>query len=254
MCCITTPLPLEIPAGEDTVPFNLPLDELVVKRLAKVYLSPESPKTDISLRVKDSFGIDFVGDRDETRQTDIQHNLQIIKEINPKLLEHVKRIILYTSEVDVHRLGLALPGDTIALFTTDYYILVHELAHVMYAHAPAEFHERQAMLFDGFYGKNLSQVEVKDGVTIFPTTWLDGSIDPRQGFVEPYGANNANENVATYVARAHNLYFWNHPAIELGRGYIPMLFLLKNFDFITQIQFDDIVNLMRDKYTRKNRH
>tara|TARA_Y100000310_G_scaffold330357_1_gene401839 strand:+ start:1811 stop:4069 length:2259 start_codon:yes stop_codon:yes gene_type:complete len=91
-----------------------------------------------------------------------------------------------------------------------------------------------------FYGVDLG--EKRAGLAI---SWADGSNEPRNGFVRPYGANNYLEDIATFVENVYKNPDFYKPLITQGSAqydvrYRQKLDLLYERDFITQEKYDYI--------------
>lgn len=209
--------------------------------------------TQTEQKIEDKYGIDYEGDSDEQTQIALEENLRQIKKTNPGLLKHCTKIVLHPYQVTsspaiapfVDFAGRAFYTGMIELTTTASSTLVHELAHTKHFEVEDEFEEKLDALFENSYSQGLKTPTYWYGIKrIAPTNWDDGSIQPRNGFVLPYGANNSRENVATYVEEAYYTRFWEKPEVQ-DEKYTQTLALLRDYNFITQQQYDDILKTIR---------
>jgi len=192
-------------------------------------------------RIEEQFGIDYEGDSTEEKQKVLEEHLQEIYKTNPALLSHCGKIVLHSETVTnssfvkpfLSFVGLTRPWGTTELIHSGLSIVAHELAHLVHHNAPKKFDDELDLIFGGLYGKGVKKVENE-------YRWEDGSWGPRNGFVEPYGATKASENVATYVAAAYNPYFWKNERLQQSDKYLKTLSLLEKYGFITLKQFEEI--------------
>ena len=201
-------------------------------------------------RIEERFGIDYEGNSAEEKQKSLEENLQKIYETNPALLSHCKKIILHSEGVQnlpfikpfSEYIALALtPFGTIELNdNTALSTLAHEAAHLVHHDTPKEFNEELERIFGSSYGKGIKKVENS-------YLWEDGSWGPRNGFVDPYGATVARENVATYVAKTYDHYFWEDEGLQESDKYLQTLALLQKYDFISPKQFEEIKKTLESR-------
>ena len=200
-------------------------------------------------RIEKKFGIDYEGDSNEKIQNSLEENLQTIYETNPVLLSHCKKIILHSEAVTDSILvkpfldasGYAGLFGTIELNnTTALSTVAHELAHLAHFDAPKEFNEELERIFGSSYGKGIKKVEND-------YRWEDGSWEPWNGFVDPYGATNAHENVATYVEKTYEHYFWGYERLQESDKYLQTLALLQKYNFISLRQFEEIKEALESR-------
>ncbi len=192
-------------------------------------------------KIEEQFGIDYEGDSSEERQKELEENLQNIYETNPALLAHCKKIVLHSEAVQNSRLvkpflsygGYSDIGDTINIIDNSLDTLAHELAHLAHYNSPKKFDEELDHIFGNTYKKGLKKENRR-------SLWNDNSFEPRDGFVKPYGATNASENVATYVEKAYDPSFWEDERLQQSDKYLQTLSLLQKYNFISPKQFEEI--------------
>ncbi len=205
-------------------------------------------------KIEKEYSIDYEGTDNEVIQRAVQENLRRIKKANPELLKHCTKIVLHPITVTdskyikpfVDFSGRAFYTGTIELTTTEIGTLIHELAHEKDFQAPKEFREKLDAIFANSYAQELKEPTFFYGIKkIKPTQWQDGTFEPRNGFVRPYGANNSKENVATYVEEAYNQLFWEKPELQKDEKYAKTLALLLEYKFITKQQYQDILKTIQ---------
>lgn len=194
-------------------------------------------------RIEQKFKIDYEGASNENLQKSLEWNLQMIYNTNPFLISHCKKIVLFPETVENspfikpfldYEAVATWPWSTIELNnTTDIGTIAHELAHLTHNSTPKEFDVRLDLIFGDSYNKGIKKV----GDVTF---WEDNSYGPKNGFVGPYGATGAHENVATYVDAAYNLYYWEDARFQRSDKYLKMLSLLSEYNFISPKQFEEI--------------
>lgn len=198
-------------------------------------------------RIEERFGIDYEGTSDEKMQKYLEETLQNIYKTNPSLLVHAAKIILHSKAVlnspfvepfIDNRRGQAVYPEIIELMDeTDLRTVVHELTHIADFHAPKEFDRELNSIFGSSY---------KGGIFKRVTTWDDGSVGPKDGFIRPYGASNSLENVATYVEKAYTAdsFFWEDQELQQSDKYLQTFSLLAKYGFLTPKQFEEIKKML----------
>ena len=210
-----------------------------------IYYNITDPYTNTATeqRIEHKFKFDYEGTSKEDLQKSLEWNLQQIYNTNPFLISHCKKMILFPETVEnspfikpflnYEAIAIAL-GSRIELNnTTDVSTIAHELAHLTHRDAPKEFDVQLDLIFSDSYKKGIKKVgEI--------TFWEDDSYGPKNGFVGPYGATSAHENVATYVAAAYYPYYWENVLFQESDKYLKMLSLLSEYHFISPKQFEEI--------------
>ncbi|MBI5065565.1 hypothetical protein HZA97_04990 [Candidatus Woesearchaeota archaeon] len=194
--------------------------------------------------IQDDFKIDYEGTLDEKVTTHLYSDLIKIRQTNPALLTHLKKIIIIPESVYYSELvypyldyvGLADPSGTIELME-GYSIdnLAHELAHIKYFNEPRESRNK----FYDFFKWDEKIIKTADG-----TLWEGGTAEPRNGFLRPYGATNEHECIATYVEKFYeeivDYSFWRR--LDTNKfDYKQVLNFLHDENFITQEQYSSAV-------------
>ncbi len=215
-------------------------------------VTDSSETTAAEQRIEQKFKIDYEGTSNEQNQINLEYNLGLIYRTNPSLLSRCKKMVLHSEAVEnsffirpfLDYSAIAIPpSGTIELNNiTDVSTIAHELAHLVHYHAPKEFDEELDEIFGDSYKKGLKK---KNEVTVWEE---DDSTRPNNGFVEPYGATNRNENVATYVAAVYLPYLWDDVRFQQSDKYLRTLSLLLKYDFISVPQLEEINKTM--EYSR----
>ncbi len=212
----------------------------------KYYESPAESE------LEKKFNLNYMGDSNEYNIWKLYYYLQGIEEINPALLEHVKKITLLSEGVCESvfvkpfnknagsfnyvfgNLELIPDYDMAELS-----VLAHELAHVKYYYSSKEFKEKISSLFDWSKKKETgSYVFYKFGVM---PIWTDGTTGPKYGFMNSIGPLSNDENVAHYVETFYlnSLFMWKD-INPTDKTYHETLKLLLEEKFITQTQYNDV--------------
>ncbi|MBI4919311.1 hypothetical protein HY837_05230 [archaeon] len=198
------------------------------------------------------FNLEYLGDSNEDNIWKLYYYLQGIQEINPALLEHVKKITLLSEGV-CESIFVKPFNKTAGSFNyvfgnlelihdydmVEMAVLAHELAHVKYYYSPKEFKEKISSLFDWSKKKETgSYVLYKLGVM---PTWEDGTTGPRYGFMNSIGPLSNDENIADYVETFYfnSLFLWKDVK-STDKVYQEALKSLLEEKFITQVQYDSV--------------
>lgn len=230
-------------------------DPTLVPRLLYIMKDP-FVTTATEQKIETEYRIDYEGDDDETEQKYLEQTLRQVKISNSELLKYCTKIVLHPRTVTdsqaiqpfVDFNGRAFYTGMIELTTPELSTLYHELAHTKDFQMPTEFKKKLYEIFGNSYEQGLKEPTYWYLIKrIAPTSWEDGSIKPRNGFVNPYGANNSQENVATYVEKANFLPFWETPEVQDAK-YKRTLELLRQYDFITQQQYEEILRTIQTSH------
>jgi hypothetical protein len=207
-------------------------------------ITDSSETTAAEQRIEQKFKIDYEGTSNEQTQISLEYSLRLVYITNPFLLSQCKKIVLHSEAVDnsffirpfLDYSAMAIPrSGTIELNNiTEVSTIAHELAHLAHYYAPKEFDKELDEIFGDSYKRGLTR---KNDVIVWEE---DGSTRPNNGFVEPYGATNAHENVATYVAAVYIPYLWDDVRFQHSDKYLRMLSLLLKYGFISLKQFEEI--------------
>ncbi|MEK6905259.1 MAG: hypothetical protein AABX24_02550 [Nanoarchaeota archaeon] len=195
-------------------------------------------------RIEQKFKIDYEGTSKEDLQKSLEWNLQMIYNTNPFLISHCKKMVLFPETVENspfikpfldYEAVATWPWSTIELNnTTDIGTIAHELAHLTHRAVPREFDVQLDLIFGDSYNKDIKKRS--DNVLV----WEDNTGGPKNGFVGPYGATGAHENVATYVDAAYQSYYWEDVRFQQSDKYLKTLSLLSEYNFIAPRQFEEI--------------
>lgn len=219
--------------------------------LARVYynLTDDFSGSLFEKLIQDDFNIDYEGTLDEKITTHLYSDLIKIRQTNPELLTHLKKLVIipesvYYSEMVYSHLdyvGLADTSGTIELIEGySFDNLAHELAHIKYFNLPRESRKT----FYDFFEWNEKIIKTPEG-----TLWEGGTIEPKNGFLRPYGATNVHECLATYVEQFYgenvDYSFWGK--LDTSKfDYKQVLRFLLDENFITPGQYTSAVAELKE--------
>jgi|GEM_PF-4247180 len=204
----------------------------------------------------DRFHVTYFGTHDPAQFAGLIAHLDNITVQNPELLRGVEAIILHDKET-LQQTPIALfrgyggrahatwrnTRGMMEICDLDYRTIVHELAHLYHNRQPPAFTRRIKQITGDRYNKDLGPASYFP-VRFAPTTWEDGTKEPRNGFTTPYGATTVGEHIAEFTADAYLAQKdspWGNIATDYGK-YGALANVLCEYQFITRTQRDRILD------------